>query len=206
MPALVCGLAEADAGAGPIFAVQYTAGGWTLRRAAEDEALAALLREVRWDVVVLQEHSRTASSPREQPEDMYPFARLLDRRIASAGARTVLFMTWGYRAGAPIRVPGERFETMQARLQESYSSLGADLSAAIAPVGVAWSEALRRSPEVGLWADDGMHPSMAGSYLSACVFYALLSGRSPAGSGFTAALEPEQARFLQRVAADVMGA
>jgi len=52
-----------------------------------------------------------------------------------------------------------------------------------------------------LWAWDGTHPSTAGSYLDACMFYAALTGRSPVGNPYTAGLDPSQARFLQQVAA-----
>jgi hypothetical protein len=196
MPALVHQLAEGDDGARPIFSVQYAAGNWTLRQASEDDGLTALLNEVRWDVVVLQENSRVASFSPYRPEDMYPFAQALDRKIAAVGARTVLFMTWGFREGG--------FEDMQAHLALGYSNLAAELDVALAPVGLAWAEARRRDPEVELWTSDGRHPSLSGSYLAACVFYALLSDRDPSRSQFTAGLEPSEARFLQGVAGDVL--
>jgi hypothetical protein len=196
MPALVHELAAGDDGARPIFAVQYAAGNWTLRHASEDDGLRELLNEVRWDVVVLQENSRLASFSPEYLEDMYPSARALDRSIRSVRARTVLFMTWGFRGGG--------FEAMQAHLAWSYSKLAAELDAALAPVGLAWAVALERDPDLELWTGDGRHPSPSGSYLAACVFYALLSGRDPSASAFTAGLEPSEARFLQDVAADVV--
>jgi hypothetical protein len=205
MPALVHDLAATDEGARPIFAVQYTGPSWTLRRASDDDRLTALLEDVGWDVVVLQEQSRIASFAAYRPEEMYPFARALDRKIASAGARTMLFMTWGYEDGAPIDVPGENFEAMQARLAQGYSDLATELSATVAPVGLAWAEARRRAPEIHLWTTDGKHPSLLGSYLAACVFYAMLTGRDPAGSRFTAGLERAEVRFLQDVAVRVVG-
>jgi hypothetical protein len=52
-----------------------------------------------------------------------------------------------------------------------------------------------------LWSWDGTHPSTAGSYLDACVFYAALTGRSPEGNPYTAGLDLGQARFLQQMAA-----
>jgi hypothetical protein len=202
IPTLVHKLAEKDEGAPPIFAVQYTAPSWTLRRASEDDGLAALLKEVRWDVVVLQEHSAFGSRPGRPPE-MYLPARALDAKIDAAGARTMLFMTWSFRDGAPD-VPGENFEAMHARLAWGYTYLARDLSAALAPVGLAWAEARRRRPEVDLWASDGRHASLAGSYLAACVFYAMLSGRDPSASDFTAGLDEADARFLKDVAAEVV--
>jgi hypothetical protein len=205
MPEMVHDLALGDPGDPPIFAVQYTAPSWSLRKASEDAGLAALLKEVRWNVVVLQERSwLPASSLEQRRKEVVPFAQALDRKITRAGARTLLFMTWGYKHGD--RASSRRddtFAAMQGRLEAGYTSLGAELSAPVAPVGLAWAEALKQRPDLGLWAGDGRHPSRLGSYLAACVFYALLSGRDPNESAFSAGLAPQDARFLRRVAADV---
>lgn len=205
MPALVRRLAAADEGAPPIFVDDYTVGGWTLEDASRDPGLAAVLENGRWDFVVLQEQSQLLSFPAEQRRDeTYPFARALQGQIASAGSRTVLFMTWGYKEGDPRNYPGDSFTAMQRRLAEGYSDLGKELAATVAPVGLAWEEALQREPRLDLWDSDGKHPNPAGSHLAACVFYTMLSGRDPAGSEFTGGLEPAEARLLQRVASDVV--
>jgi hypothetical protein len=207
MPELVHELADADGDRERIFAVSYTAGGWTLRKASQDEGLTTLLRNVRWDVVVLQEQSRLPSLSAEwRREETYPFARALDAKIVHAGARTMLFMTWGYEAGDDARLPGDTFGAMQSRLRAGYSELGTELSAsvAVAPVGVAWAEAVRRHPRIDLWGGDGQHPSRAGSYLAASVFYAILSGRDPTRNPFTAELDPADARSLRTIASDVV--
>jgi hypothetical protein len=93
---------------------------------------------------------------------------------------------------------------MQARVWQAYTQLGQEIPAAVSPVGAAWAEAVRRDRTVDLWARDGRHPSLTGSYLAACVFHAQLVHRDPAGSGYTAGLPTERARMLQHVAADVV--
>ena len=205
MPALVHQLAAGDPGAPAIFAVRYTAPGWRLKRASRDDGLAALLEDVRWNVVVLQEQSLIPSlSPYERDREMSPFARDLVSKIRASLARPMLFMTWGYEKGDRENVPEDTFTAMQARLAEGYSDQAAKLSVPVAPVGVAWAEALRRDPELELWEDDGKHPSRLGSYLTACVLYAILSKRAPTESGFTDGLTDAEARSLQQVAADVV--
>ena len=207
MPELVDRLGAADRSAPTISVASYTRGGWTLEEASHDDRLESLLEEGAWDVVVLQEHSQLLSFPAGQRRrETYPFAHALDHEISSAGGQTVLFMTWGYRDGDPGNYPGDTFAAMQRRLVEGYSELGAELSAPVAPVGVAWKEALRREPGVDLWAGDGEHPNTAGSYLAASVFYAMLSGKDPSRSTFTGGLEPAKARFLRGVAWDVVSA
>jgi hypothetical protein len=204
LPALVHDLAVGDPGATPIFSVEYAAPGWSLHQAAKDDRLARLLHEVHWDVVVLQEKSWLLSFPEEQwRRDTYPGARDLHEQISAAGARTLLFMTWGYVRGDRRHEPDDTYAAMQTRLANGYSKLGAELGAQVAPAGLAWAEALHRDPGLDLWASDGQHPGRLGSYLAACVFYALLSGREPTQSRFTAGIEPRQARLLQRVAENV---
>jgi hypothetical protein len=204
LPALVHELAAGDPGAPPIFSVEYAAGGWSLHQADKDDGLAKLLREVQWDVVVLQEKSWLLSLPEEQwRRETYPAARELREKISATGARTVLFMTWGYVRGDRWHEPHDTYAAMQARLADGYSKLGAELGAQVAPAGLAWAEALRREPSLDLWAGDGQHPSRLGSYLAACVFYAMLSGREPIRSRFTAGIQPDQARLFQRVAGNV---
>ncbi len=49
----------------------------------------------------------------------------------------------------------------------------------LVPVGPAWEAAQETRPDIALYAKDGIHPSALGVYLTACVFYASLSGESP---------------------------
>jgi hypothetical protein len=204
LPALVRELSAGDPAGKPIYSVEYAAPGWSLGQADKDGGLTKLLRDVKWDVVVLQEKSWLLSFPEEQwRRSTYPFARDLQGKIAASGAQTLLFMTWGYALGDRRTIPHDTYAEMQRRLAEGYSKLGAEVGARVAPAGLAWAEALRRKPALDLWADDGQHPGRMGSYLAACVFYAALTGRDPTRSRFTAGIEAGQARFLQRVAESV---
>lgn len=206
MPSLVRRLAEGDEGAPSVFSVEYTAPNWTLRRAAHDDGLAGLIEDVRWNVVVLQEQSQMLSfSPEWRRHYTSRYARALNREIALAGGRTMLFLTWGYEAGDRRNVPGDTYDGMQARLTDGYLELAGELGAEVAPVGSAWAEALQRRPGFELWKSDGRHPSKLGSYLAACVFHAILTGRDPTESDFTGGLDPADAWFLQDVAADAVG-
>jgi hypothetical protein len=183
MPGLVQKLAVGDKGARPLFAVYYTAPGWSLRSASRDRGLSDFLEEIRWDAVVLQEHGERASASLDrQRRETIPFARNLYDRATASGARTIVFMNWYAR---------------------SYSDLASQLGVPVAPVSVAWVEALRRRPDLNLLGSDGRHPNHAGSYLFACVFYATLTGRDPSRSSFTAGLDERDARFLQRVAGSI---
>jgi len=119
--------------------------------------------------------------------------------IRRRGAEPLLFVTWAHRTGDRRNVAGDTYSAMQARVDAGYLEAARAAQSAIAPVGAAWREALERRPHLSLWAADGTHPSPAGSYLAACVFYSVLTRKSPVGNSFTAGLQPSLARFLQRV-------
>jgi hypothetical protein len=194
-------MAAVDTGARPIFAVQWVLGGSTLRRASRNHSLTRLLDEIDWDLVVLQEQSRRLSlSPERRRAETLPAALTLHERIAGRGARTVLFQTWGYKHGDRR---GEPFEAMEARLEDGYAELAAELGAAVAPVGRAWAVAAQHYPEIDLWSWDGVHPRRAGSYLAACVLYSVLSGREPPAR-FTGGLDERDAANLRYVASRVV--
>jgi hypothetical protein len=185
LPALVHDLAAGDPGATPISSVEYAAPGWSLHQAAKDDGLAKLLQEVHWDVVVLQEKSWRLSFPEDRwRRETYPSARDLREKISAVGARTLLFMTWGYALGDRWHEPHDTYAAMQARLADGYSKLGAE----VAPAGLAWAEALRRRPYLDLWAGDGQHPSLVSAHTSRRACFTPLS---PGGSRLEAASRRE---------------
>ena len=161
-----------------------------------ERRLSDLIAGVRWDDVVLQEQSELLSFTQPQYEQTtVPYARTLTARIAADGARTVLEMTWGYRQGDPQNFAGDTYSAMQARLEQGYGELGRELDAPVAPVGLAWRAALWQRPGLDLWAD-GRHPNRAGSYLTACVLYAELSGPRSARKPLRRRARPRRGPFL----------
>jgi hypothetical protein len=48
-----------------------------------------------------------------------------------------------------------------------------------------------------MWQDDGIHPTQAGTYLAACVFYASIFRQSPEGLSFHGGVSDAQAQVLQ---------
>ena len=93
---------------------------------------------------------------------------------------------------------------LEAQVQEGYMQIANELNAMVAPVGIAWQNGMLKDPQLGLWQADGLHPSIEGSYLAACVFYAVIYQQSPEGLTYTAGLPEEKAQFLQATAAETV--
>lgn len=181
MPSMVRGLAAADDDRSPVFVVEYTVNGSFLEDHVRDKRLTALLEEVRWDLVVLQEQSQLLSfSPQQRSEESDPHFRTLHTTIRTYGAETILYQTWAYRDGDRRNVPGDSYASMQRRVQEGSNAVARQLPARIAPVGSAWAEALRQRPGLDLWAADGRHPG-AGRLLPrrVCVLCGAVRRRPP---------------------------
>ncbi|MGZ6267716.1 MAG: SGNH/GDSL hydrolase family protein [Candidatus Limnocylindrales bacterium] len=177
-------------------------GGETLaQHSASSESMNRLASQG-WSFVVLQEQSETPATPAGRGY-MYPAARTLAGRIRASGGAPLFFMTWAHRDGLPTS--GMRgYESMQLAIDDGYQGIARELGVAVAPVGYTWSVVRREHPEIGLWQDDGSHPSAAGTYLAACVFYAAIFRHSPAGLSFEADLSDAEARVLQADAGDTV--
>lgn len=201
LPGMFAELAQSD---GHEVEVDMSAqGGWTWSHHATSTTTLEKIEQQNWDFVVLQEQSVISSIADQCNEHMYPAARLLDGKIREGGADTILFMTWAYRDGLP-RAGHRDFDDMQAQLHVGYMEIADELGAMVAPVGMVWQNGIVQDPQLGLWQTDGLHPSIEGSYLAACVFYAVIYQQSPEGLMYKAELSAEMAQFLQAIAAETV--
>ena len=207
LPALIEGIANSK---GNTFNHQsHTPGGATLSQHATSPTVQNLLNTTQWDYVILQAQSQEPSFPPNQvASNVYPYANSLceSMRAENACTQPVFFMTWGRENGDASNCanypPICTYEGMQERLETSYTEMAEDNTALLAPVGTAWKTIRSNFPSINLYATDGSHPSIQGSYLAACVFYAVLYNESPASNfmpeddDFT----QEEADILQEVA------
>ena len=145
-----------------------SAGGASLRNHWNAGNARKAIDDGRYDYVVLQEQS---TLPVKNAKRMHENIRLFDEAITAAGAKTILYMTWA-RQHAP--------QSQQA-ITDAYTSIGRELGATVVPAGLAWQRLLRKHDQPALHDKDGSHPTLAGSYLAACVFLAVLFEENPAG-------------------------
>ena len=177
--------------------------GWTLANHADAPATATTLAASRWDIVVLQEQSQIPAVEELRQTQMYPAARRLISSIRNRGAQPLFYLTWGRRDGwSETGMP--TYASMQSAIVDGYLAIAADQRVAVAPVGEAWSTLVTRGAPTPLWQEDGSHPTEAGTYLAACVFYATIFRESPKGLGYHASLSADAAAMIQSVAAETV--
>jgi hypothetical protein len=165
-----------------------SAGGASLRQHWNAGEAQKAIQERRYHRVVLQEQS---TLPVKSPKRMHENVRLFDEAVKAAGSATVLYMTWA-RLSAP---------ESQRVIAEAYTGIGEELGATVVPVGLAWQRFLRLHDRPVLHDRDQSHPTLAGSYLAACVFLAVLFHESPMGvDAEVAGLSEEDRALLQEAA------
>src|SRR5687768_9402434 len=165
-----------------------SAGGASLRMHWNKGVAPKAIEQGGWDYVVLQEQS---TLPVKNAQRTHENIRLFDEAIKASGAKMALYLTW-----AREKVP----ETQKA-LTDCYMSIGQELGATVVPVGVAWQRVLGTQGHPVLHDKDGSHPTLAGSYLAACVFLAALFDESPVGIALDAkGLAAADAAMLQKAA------
>lgn len=143
-----------------------------------------------FDTVVLQEQS---TLPVRNPRRMHENVRLFAGPIAAAGARAALYVTWA-RQQSP---------DAQQAITEAYTTIAREMGAVLVPVGPVWHRFRTAHAEPVLYDRDMSHPSAAGSYLAACVFFTVLFRQSPLGLPVLIPnLASAAARALQAAAAD----
>ncbi len=180
-----------------------TMGGATFQTHANNAATYTKIHANVWDFVVLQAQSQEPSFPDSQVDtETVPYAiQLADSVYANYFCSEALFfMTWGREDGDPQWGPISTYDGMQDRLRSAYMRMADSVQGAVAPVGEVWRHVRTNYPGIQLYSADGSHPSIEGSYLSACAFYAAIFRKSPVGAPFISSVDPTVAGQLQAAA------
>jgi hypothetical protein len=149
------------------------------------------IRKGGWTFVVLQQ------GPSALPESrvlLRQYGRRFDAEVRRAGARTAFYMVW------PSTARRGDFDAVSM----SYSIAAKDVGALLLPAGDAWRAAWRRESTFGLYARDGFHPSLLGSYLAALVVYQGLSGKAAPTLPTIISMPPAMMTLLHEAAAETI--
>ncbi len=161
-----------------IDADSFTQGGANLRTLWENEVidgrtLPAAIAEGGYQVVVITESIDLVELvPEPYPAQFVDYATRIADAARDAGAMPIFYAT------PYVETPAhDRFREMA----DPQLSLGSDLGVHVAAGGLAWLRVWDEQPDLFLYADDHAHPGYRGSYISALVIYAAITGASPIG-------------------------
>jgi hypothetical protein len=198
-------VAEGVAG-GPRLLVDTEArGGYSLRSHLRNGQALARIRSGRYSHVVLQGHSMSAL---DHPDQLAADAERFKQAVDATTGHTVFYATWARSPEARLYRTHKlvhSFEEMTERVDATYTDISQRLRAALAPVGRAFERALIQNPKLALWDSDGSHPTVAGSFMAACVLYGAITGADPrASTTVPEGLTANQAALLRGVAAEIL--
>lgn len=175
-------------------------GGFTFQMHSQDPITYQKINAQAWDYVVIQGQSQEPSFPFGQVNTQsIPYAMQLADSVDANHpcAQVNYFMTWGRENGDPQWDSINTFHKMNARLRDAYLRIADSSDASVSPVGAAWRHIRETQPSIQLYVGDGSHPSVAGTYLAASVFYVSLFHKAITPNlAYTAGLDAVTAQHL----------
>ncbi|MFA7158082.1 MAG: hypothetical protein WC299_02175 [Kiritimatiellia bacterium] len=163
-----------------IKASRTTAGGKNLKLKWEagegDGTPRAIISTGKWDYVIIQEIYSAGA------QDFEKYADLFAGAARKAGAKPILFATASVTTNysRACKYP-DSFKT----LNDMQLALGKKQNIPVAAAGYAWIRYLGPEPSdaqlLDMYHKDKGHPGYKGSYIYACLLYAVLTGKNPAG-------------------------
>lgn len=195
----------------PMEIASSTPGGTTFQMHTTNATSQSLINQGNWDYVVLQEQSQLPSFPDSQVAvECFPFATALNEQILAADscAETIFYMTWGRQNGDASNCaswpPVCTYEGMDSLLNLRYRQMAIDNQAILSPVGALWKYIRTNYPEINLYAADGSHPSLEGTYAAACSMVSVIFRTDPTLITYSTTLDPVVAEKIRLAAQAVV--
>ena len=117
--------------------------------------------------------------------EVYPYAASLSDAIRANNecSQPLFYMTWGRENGDASNceyLPWLcTYEDMDDAIRDTYMYMTEDNDAEVTPAGAVWRYLRENYPFINLYSSDSSHPSLAGSYATACAFYTMIYKKDP---------------------------
>ncbi len=168
-----------------------------------------------WDYVVLQGCGITTAYPYTHHlltsytgyHPVFPALQTFRAKVTAncVSTRLVFQMPFAFEDGMLWVGMDDTYFDMQQLCYDHTLAWADSLDLVVAPAGWAWRSIMLEAPELHyLYASDYNHPSLRGSYLNACVFYATLFRESCTGIQYYAGIPRVEARHLQEVGSETV--
>ena len=133
-------------------------GGFSLEDHWNQGEAQKAIAQGQWDFVVFQQGPSALIESRRL---LVNYTRRFAEVARAAGATPALYMVWP-SANRRSDFPG---------VSTSYGAAARAVQGRLLPAGDVWRTVLREHEDIALYSDDGLHPTLAGSYLAALVIY-----------------------------------
>ena len=154
---------------------QSTAGGASLKQhwfGDKNLNTKKLIESGDYSTIILQDYS---SNPLLKTKESNEYFNRFIQLVKSNQGQPIIYGTWMFRSISSKKYKGSD------PIQYALKPISTKTNTTIAPVGTAFRLFQEKHPEIPIFTSDNKHPSAVGSYLAACVFYKILTGKSPLG-------------------------
>lgn len=162
-----------------------------------------------WNAIILQEQSSMFSNWQYRTRSL-PYSKILYDKMKNHTNKVILYDTWGYRYGDPNfwNNFNDDFYKMSDRIEKGYIETKELLtdgpSVSIANVNDSWKKAYASFQKL-LYNRDNFHPSIYGTYLTACAFYTSFFNKTSVGIKYRPSkISRKNARKLQKLAESIL--
>ncbi len=172
-----------------LYTQSITFGGARLQDHWNNKNTHNIIEKRKWDIIVLQEQSQWALYG-DMIKNTAAHVALFSKKAKQHKSFIMIYQTWPrqphthWYTSAEYKVATRSPEHMFNAIKSYTAKIASKNSVGTAPVGEYWYKILNTHPEINLYENDGTHPSMAGSYLAALVFYKYLTGNSPMDTSY----------------------
>ncbi len=199
LPGMVRALAD-SAGIQGVQTAQVAKPDYALEDHWNDGQARSVIAKGGWHFVVMQQGPSAVPANRD---NLRQWVAMFSDLIRDKGGEPALYQIW------PQQVNFSDFDASS----ESYRLAALDVNGAFLQAGNAWRAAWARDPALVLYAADGLHASVAGTYLAALTVFGGLFHRSVIGSpavlsvpGATIQIPASRALLFQQAADEVNAA
>jgi lysophospholipase L1-like esterase len=150
-------------------------GGASFEENWNDEGVRAALQK-HWDAVILQAESRAIASE-ENRASFSTYGRKLIAAGRQGGSPVAVIVNWAYGESIYSDAPPGTRDDAIGTVEQITRGLADQADARVIDTCAVWERIHAAHPRLPLY-EDGNHPTVAGSYISALMIYRFLSGGS----------------------------
>lgn len=166
-------------------------GGFKLRDHLNNVATLRVIDETLWDYIILQENGNEAvTDPENALESIRDFQALLQGRPI----RVLLYLTWAYKDQPE----------MTQQLVDFYTEANKITNWKVIPVGLGWRDFEAENDDIHLLGEDGVHPSLQGTYFASAMFFEALSGFDLPSNPYDANLDSDDAAYIRQYVSNAL--
>lgn len=171
------------------------------------------IQERNWDIIVMQTGGVNVLIPEFKNSKIDPAIQEIIN-LSECNSKYILFNTWTPRISYPKKCcypaviidrtakPGEKFcsplisneKDYSSLLELGYEELAQKNNLILSDHGQLFQKMRKSNPEIKLLEDE-MHPSKNGAYLSASIFYEMITGKEAENLKYTSDLKVERQKF-----------